>query len=72
LLDLINRLTTLVSDGLQSGPYEQSTSNVIALNSGFAALTSLYPSQLLEFTVKLLNLSTDARLLLCSFRGVLS
>jgi hypothetical protein len=61
MLDLINRLTTLVSDGLPSGPYEQRTSNGIALNPGCAALASLHPSQLLEFTVKRLNLPTDGR-----------
>ncbi len=48
MLDLINRLPTLVSNRLQSCPDEQRTSNVIALNPCFAALTGFYPGQLLE------------------------
>ena len=72
MLDLINRLPPLVSHRLQPCPDEQRTSNVIALNPRFAALTSLYPGQLLEFAVKLLNRPTDARLFLCGLRRGLS
>ncbi len=71
MLDLINRLPPLVSHRLQACRDEECTSNVIALNSRFAAL-GLYPGHLLEFAVKLLNRPTDARHLLCPLRQGLS
>jgi hypothetical protein len=66
MLDLVNRLPALVGNGFQPSPHQQRTSNMVALNPGFATLTGFRPCQLLQFAVKLLNLPTDARLLLCS------
>ena len=68
MLDLINRLPTLISDRLQTDPHEQRASNVITLNPRFTALTGFYASQLLEFTMKRLNPPSDARLFLYSLR----
>jgi hypothetical protein len=69
MLDLVNRLSALVGHGFQPSPHQQRTSNMVALNPGFATLTGFRPCQLLQFAVKLLNLPTDARLLLCSIGG---
>lgn len=61
VLNLIDRSAALVGERFQASPYQQSASDVIALDTGFTALTSFNASQLLEFAVKLRLASSGCR-----------
>ena len=53
-------------------PNEKGTSDMVALNTRFAALTVLEPGKLFDLAVKLLNLPAQAAHLLNGLRGCLS
>ena len=72
LLDLINRLSGLVSDLFETDPDPDGATNVITLNAGLTALTAFNTRYLLAFTVKLLNLPALTTRLLCRLRFRLS
>ncbi len=72
LFELIDGSTCLVCDMFEAHPYQQGASDVVALNPSFSALAFFKPRGLLKFSVKLLNLPSEAAHLSCSLRGVLS
>jgi hypothetical protein len=65
LLDLIDSGRGRSSQFGQSDPDQYSACNVVSLNPRFAALTLLDPGDLLEFSVKLLNLPANGTHFLC-------
>src|SRR5437763_2276788 len=71
MLELINRLTTLIGQTLEPAPHKESTSYVVALNTGLAALAPLKAGQLLGFSMKLLNLPAHGAHLLSTLRAIL-
>ena len=66
MLDLINRLAGFIGDLFQAHPYQHGTTDVIADDPCATALTTIHTSQLLIFTVKLLDLGAPAPHVLCS------
>lgn len=71
MFETINRLLGFMGDLLEAHPNQHSTGNVISDDPGFAALATFQASQLLGFTVKLLDLPTKATHLLYGLRVVL-
>ena len=55
MLEPIDRDFRAISQGFEASPNEQSTGNMIALDTTLATLTGLNPRQLFELTVKLLT-----------------
>ena len=71
MLETIDGLTCLIGNLLEAHPNQNSTSNVLSDNSGFAALATFQARQLFGFPVKLLDLPTKATHFLYSLRVVL-
>lgn len=55
----------------QSDPDKNSAVNMVSLNSPLSALALFNPSELLEISVKLLNLPSNGTHLLCITRRIL-
>ena len=70
--ELIDGFACLVGDVFESHPYKHGTSDVVALDPSFSALAFFKPCDLLEFSVKLLDLPSEAAHLSCRLRGVTS
>ena len=71
MLEVINGLFCFIGNLLQTYPNQNSTSNVISNNSGFAALATFQTSQLFGLAMKLLDFPTKATHLLYGLRVVL-
>ena len=67
----INCLLGFVGNLLEANPNQNGAGDVVSDNSGFAALATFQASQLLGFSVKLLDFPTKAAHLLNSLRVVL-
>lgn len=65
VLDLVDGSLALSRDLLKSSPHQQRASDMVALDSCFAALALLDAGQLLDFAVILLDLPTKGARLLC-------
>ena len=72
LLELINGIPSLTGHLVESNPNQHRTTDVIALSPLLAALTLLKPGDLLGLSVKLLNLPTNATLLVGRMGRILS
>ena len=70
--ELIDGFACLVGNVFEAHPYQHGASDVVALDTSFSTLAFFEPRDLLEFSVKLLDLPSEAALLSCSLRGVLS
>ena len=68
MLKLINGPTSLVGKLVEPPPNEEGTTDVIALNSGLATLTSFQASDLFAFAMQLLNPPAKATHLLSVLR----
>ena len=60
MLDLIDRAMGFVGDLLKAAPDQNGATDMIAHDTGLAALTAFQPSQLLGFAVKLLDFPPEA------------
>ena len=72
MFDLINRPLSFIGNLLKPDPHQNCTSNVVADNSGLAALATFQSGQLFGFSVKLLNFPAQATHFLHGLRVVLS
>ena len=72
MFDLINSTSGLLSDLSETDPDQDGTANMVTLDACFAALAAFDASELLAFTVKLLDLPTEATHILSGLRVVLS
>lgn len=72
VFELVNRLPCLLCQSVEPYPNQESTTDVVALHSGFAALTSLQSRHLFALAVQLLNFPAAATHLLCGRRRILS
>ena len=71
MFNLIQRSLRLSGDVSQADPYQNSASDMIALDARFATLTPLKAGQLLGFAMKLLDFPAQATRFLCGLRGIL-
>ena len=71
MFQAINCLLDIRSDLFEMYPNQNSTGDMVSNNSGFATLATFQTSQLLGFTMKLLDLLTEATRFLYSLRVVL-
>ena len=71
MLQAINCLLGIRSDLFEMHPNQNGTGAMVSNNSGFATLATFQTSQLLGFTMKLLDLPTEATHFLYSLRVVL-
>ena len=72
MFDLIERAPGLSRDVGQTNPHEHGAGDMVSLNARLAALAALKPRELLELTVKLLDLPAQATRIVCRQRRVLS
>src|SRR6266508_334878 len=71
MFEMVNGLPGFIGNLLETNPNQKGTGNMIADNPGFTTLITFQASQLLGFSVKLLDLPTKATHLLYSLRVVL-
>ena len=72
VFELINGLTGLSCQVFKSNPDQQSTADMVALNAGFATLTTFQTCNLFAFSVQLLDFPAEATHLLGRLRGLSS
>lgn len=71
MFEVINGFLGFIRNLFQAYPNQNSTGNMVSDNASFATLTTFEPSQLFGFSVKLLDLPTQATHFLYSLRVVL-
>lgn len=72
MLELVEGFTGMRSEFGESDPDEKSASDVVTLDTRFAALTVFKASELFAFAVQLLDLPAKATHLSCGLGGILS
>lgn len=72
MFDLIDDLFRFMGDLFEPDPYQDGTANVISDNTSFATLATFETGELFGFSVKLLNLPTEAAHLLHGLGVILS
>jgi hypothetical protein len=72
MYDLINGLMSFLSDLSESGLNQDSTADLVSDNPGFTTLATFTTGKLLGFSMKLLDLPTEATRFLYSLCIVLS